>query len=501
VYFVSDRNGTSNVYHAELESGTLRQVTDVAGGVTGITATSPALAVASKAGTLAFSVYRGGNYEIETLGGDPAQYARVVDTTGDTTSETASEAESEDPTRPLAGLLADAWFGLPNNTTIAPVKYDNRLRLESIAPPFIGAGTGAGFGSAVVGSIGVSFADTLRDRQLNTAIRLGTDRDDLAFQVSYTNRAGRWNWGFAAGLVPTRFIGARRSIVRAQELFTRETRHLLYTHQWGKLAARYDINRTKRFEFGAGVRRTGLEWQTVTRVIDLVERKAVSASLDEQRASRPIFVAETDAAFVHDTSIAGPTSPVIGQRLRVGVEPAVGGLYFADVTVDARRYFMPIRPVTIAIRGEHVGRYGPDAGDTRLTPLVAGLQSRVRGYNLTEFAAEECGSSATSCSLLDELAGSRMALLNLEVRAPLLGLFTGDLDYGSGLPTEVLAFVDAGFLWTKRTNLPAERDRFRSVGFGSRINVRGFIFEPTVARVLDHPNKKWTMSLLLRSGF
>ena len=117
----------------------------------------------------------------------------------------------------------------------------------------------------------MSFADTLRNRQLNAAVRLGTDVDDLALQVAYTNRAGRWDWGVAAGLVPTRFVGARRAIARAQELITRETRHLLYTHQWAKLAAQYDLNRTQRFEFGAGVRRTGLEWQAITRVIDPAE--------------------------------------------------------------------------------------------------------------------------------------------------------------------------------------------------------------------------------------
>ena len=37
-----------------------------------------------------------------------------------------------------------------------------------------------------------------------------------------------------------------------------------------------------------------------------------------------------------------------------GIEPAVAGLLFADVHLDARRYLMPIRPVTIAIRAEHV---------------------------------------------------------------------------------------------------------------------------------------------------
>ena len=120
------------------------------------------------------------------------------------------------------------------------------------------------------------------------------------------------------------------------------------------------------------------------------EGRTISRSLDEMRAGRPIVVAETDVAFVHDTAISGPTSPVLGQRLRIGVEPALGGLMFADVHVDARRYLMPVRPVTLAIRAEHVGRYGSDAGDKRLTPLVATLQTRVRGYSLSSFAAEEC---------------------------------------------------------------------------------------------------------------
>jgi hypothetical protein len=267
-----------------------------------------------------------------------------------------------------------------------------------------------------------------------------------------------------------------------------------------KAAAQYDLNRTQRLEFGLGLRRTGLEWQSVTRVFDVAQRKTVSRSLDETRAGRPIFLGETDVAFVHDTAISGPTSPVLGQRLRLGVEPAIGGLFFADVQVDARRYFMPLRPVTIAVRAEHVGRYGPDARDIRLTPLVATLQSRIRGYTLSTFAQEECGLAATSCSILDELTGSRLALVNLELRAPLLGLFTGDLTYGR-LPIEALAFADAGFLWTPRPGMRAERDRFRSVGAGGRVNVGGFIFEVTAARVFDRPDKSWTTTVLLRPGF
>src|SRR5690606_21064413 len=118
-----------------------------------------------------------------------------------------------------------------------------------------------------------------------------------------TNRRGRWNWGIVGGMMPSRFLGARQAIERAGEVVTRETAHLQYVHQWGGLIARYHLNRAQRFEFGAGVRRTGFEWQTITRVIDTAERKTVSHSLDEAAAGRPVYTAEATAAFVHDTSV------------------------------------------------------------------------------------------------------------------------------------------------------------------------------------------------------
>ena len=203
---------------------------------------------------------------------------------------------------------------------------------------------------------------------------------------------------------------------------------------------------------------------------------------------------------MHDTAVLGPTSPLVGQRLRLDIEPAFGGLTYADVRVDARRYVMPIRPVTIAARVQHAGRYGPNAADGRLTPLVLGLQSLVRGYDLRTFAADECGRSATECSLMDELTGSRLALFNLEVRAPLLGLLSGELDYGP-LPIEAIAFVDAGFLWTRHQSGALERDRFRSIGAGARANLAGFVFEVTAARPFDRAGHGWTVSFLMRPGW
>ena len=54
VYFVSDRLGISNIYRATSGGGDLRQVTRVAGGVSGITETSPALSVARNDDRLLF---------------------------------------------------------------------------------------------------------------------------------------------------------------------------------------------------------------------------------------------------------------------------------------------------------------------------------------------------------------------------------------------------------------------------------------------------------------
>ena len=498
LYYVSDRGGRSNVFRAELETGVVRQVTAVRGGVSGITSTSPAIAVAAQTGMLAYSVYRNGRYEIRTLEASGASAGRVIEAaTGFTAGGTLAPATNSVVSR----MLADAVEGLPSGAAFHSMRYDDRLRLESVTQPYVGASTGNTFGGALRASVGFTFGDMLKDRQLQSLFRVGTDRDDFAAQIAYVNRRRQWNWGVVGGVMPSRFFGARRSIEREGELVTRETTSLRYTHQWAGLTARYGLSRWQRVEFGMGARRTGFEWQTLTRVNDVEQRKLVSRDAVESPAGAPIHLAEAHVAFVNDTAIFGATSPILGQRYRLEVEPAFGGLNYADVRVDYRKYLMPIRPVTLAVRVEHVGRYGPGAADARLTPLVYGLQTLVRGYDLRSFAADECGAGATTCSMMEELAGSRFGLVNLEVRAPLAGIFSGALEYGR-LPIEAIAFLDAGFLWTRKSSTHTlEYDRFRSVGAGARANLGGIILELTAARPFDRARNGWKFGFLLRPGF
>ncbi|PYR82409.1 MAG: hypothetical protein DMF87_01705 [Acidobacteria bacterium] len=497
VYYVADPDGISNIYRVDLASGDIRRVTSETGGISGITATSPALAVASSSGKLAFNAYRDGRYEIQTLEQASAESAPIV------AAGVATKTTTPGTLGKLAHLLADAHVGLPADpAAFRTSKYDDRLRMESISDPYIGAAVGgSGFvGGVLRANFGITFGDMLRDRELQMMMRVGTTKDDLAAQVAYLNQKGRLNWGFIGGYVPARFIGARRSIDRGDARITQEYSNLRYTHEFASVLARYNVSRATRFEFRGGVRRTGYGWQTLTRVADATSYKLLSSVVQELPGSAPVYLADMEAAYVRDTAVLGPTSPVLGHRVRLDIQPAIGSLMFTDIHLDARRYFMPVRPATIAVRLQHSGRYGPDARDARLTPLLFGLQTLVRGYDLSTFAAEQCGLRATSCSTIDQLSGNRYAVMNLEVRAPLRGLLTGNLDYGS-TPIEALIFADGAMLWTPHANAPLERDRFRSVGAGVRANLGGFVLEPTAVRTFDKARNGWTVSFLIRPGF
>ena len=102
----------------------------------------------------------------------------------------------------------------------------------------------------------------------------------------------------------------------------------------------------------------------------------------ESSGGDPITVAEVTGALVGDTTVFGPTGPLLGSRFRLEVSPAAGGLTYTSLLADYRRYLMPVRPYTVAMRLLHVGRYGADGMDSRLLPTFLGSRSLVRGHGL-----------------------------------------------------------------------------------------------------------------------
>ena len=129
----------------------------------------------------------------------------------------------------------------------------------------------------------------------------------------------------------------------------------------------------------------------------------------------------------------------------------------------------------------------------------------MRGYDVGSFAAGECGAQADgSCPVFDRLLGSRMLVGNLEVRAPLLGLFGKRNLYGP-IPVEIGAFFDAGVAWDSASRprfFGGDRQLARSVGATTRVNVFGFaVLQVDWVKPLDRPGKSPFFEFNLLSGF
>ncbi|RPJ63764.1 MAG: hypothetical protein EHM24_23940 [Acidobacteria bacterium] len=167
---------------------------------------------------------------------------------------------------------------------------------------------------------------------------------------------------------------------------------------------------------------------------------------------------------------------------------------------DYRRYVVPLRPFTLAVRARYVGRHGRDAADGRLLPLVLGLRNQVHGYNVRNVLDVDCG-AAPGCSPFEALAGSRLLVGNMELRFPLRGLLSRRFEYGP-LPIEGMVFADAGSLWTRDQRAGGwQRNFLRSVGGGVRINAAGMIVELAATRPFDRPSAGWTFTVNLGPGF
>src|SRR5262249_6238745 len=154
----------------------------------------------------------------------------------------------------------------------------------------------------------------------------------------------------------------------------------------------------------------------------------------------------------------------------------------------------------------HFGRYGSGGEDPRMTPLYIGYPTLVRGYDVNSFSASECGNDPLVCPVFDQLVGSRVAVANLELRLPVLGLFNRRNLYGP-VPVELIGFSDWGVAWTAEDRArflggAGTRQVVKSYGAGARINVLGFaVAELDAVKPVDRPRKGWTFVFNFSPGF
>jgi Tol biopolymer transport system component len=468
LYFIADPNGVSNVFRAVIATGEVRQITRVESGVSGVTSLSPALSLAQ--GRVAFSEYRNGVYEIRSTPTCTCEENRVV-VTG---------------TRPALG----AWLtdDAPDEAPAAKARpYDRRLSLTGIGQPYLSAGGGS-YGGFFRAGTSFSISDLLEERQINTAVQvgLGGSRRDFAVQSVYLNRQTRWNWGIAGTQIPV-LLGVARAPASTESpsapTVTREVDLLSQTHRQIAGVTVYPFSRAKRVEFSGGFHSITSDRQVATRVYARGSGALLTESQEPAAAVATAKLFDASAALVYDTSLMGATGPVLGTRYRFEAAPTFGDLSYATLLADYRRYMMPVAPITLAVRFQDVGRYGADAGDSRLLPLVWTIRDLVRGYDAQ-----------------DVLTTRRLTVANLEARIPLMGP-VGLLSRVSALPLDAIVFGDAAAFWNGGTANAGAPRILRSAGVGVRFNAAGFVFEIDGAHTFDTAPRGWRLSFNFMPGF
>ena len=500
LFFVADPDGVQNVYRMDLASGLLAQVTDVPGGVAGLTPTSPVLSVARDATVMAFTTLRKGKYEMDVWTGASALAGERFDGPSSRDATILPPAERVDHI--LEQALADSVSGLPPDEGLRSHAYSPNLFLEAMGPPYISSGGGP-FGTFVRGGGSLLFSDLLGERKLAAYAQVGNRLRDLAIGVRFLNREHRWNWGVTAEVQPSlRQLPRSRLIEQdGQPALTREVQYFERTQFRAAGHLAYPMNQAQRVEFEAGVRHIDYRLSVHSTARSLATGKIVSQLTEQGFGGTPATVAEAGVAFVRDTAIFGPTSPIIGGRSRFEVSSAFGELSLTRVLLDHRVYLMPVKPYTIAARIVHLGQYGRDAQDPRLVPTFLGSRQFVHGYGWSSLRCNPVLSG--ECSAYDDLLASRLLVGNVEVRAPIMGILQRDLRYGP-VPAEAFVFADSGYVWAQSpafTFAAPDRRLISSFGIGARLNAFGLPLEIAAVRALSAPAHGWSFDFSFRTGF
>jgi len=376
-----------------------------------------------------------------------------------------------------------------------------RLSVDNVGQIGLGVAGGSS-GTGFAGGAALLWSDMLGDHSLETALQVvnagGSVANNTAALIAYQNMKSRLNWGLQASQLPTissQFVEDVVVVGGQPVLRDRLFRFWQVDRSFAGGVA-YPFSRFRRIELSGGIRHIGFASQVESRFYD-----QGGALIDKTTENLPdsiggLTLGTAGFALVSDQSVFGGTSPVLGHRSRLEVDPSFGSLRFTEVLADVRQYVPVARPLVLAGRILHYGRYGPDSDDFRLVPLFIGYPSLVRGYNEGSFDVAE--------PVFDRLLGTRIAVANLEARLPLLGGL-GVIPSGGVPPVELAAFFDAGTAWyhgQKPSFAGGDVSTITSHGAALRVNLFGFaVGEVDLVHPNDRPGKGWFWQFSLQPGF
>lgn len=542
--FISDRTGIPNVFIFDFGNQQHYQITNVLGGVSAITEYSPAITWARGADRMAFTYYERGDYTVWAFDnprgmkktafrptgvnlavgllptppavapsrldsmtlrprtGEPTSTYRGATGTRQSAVLPVGEAIQDLPPSVVA-LNSDPRFGLPDSSRFRDRAYRASFHPDYIANPSVGYtpnyGTFAG-GTAFV------FSDLLGNHQLAVSGNVYGRLSDASVFLGYANLSRRFQYTTGILQDPVYVPISGGTTPPSGNVYRIQTNYLRYVVRNLFLTGQYPFNRFTRVE-------TGMQLSSISQGIIKVFQDCNLAGyctdiqFNDSTKLPTINYITPSTAFVSDNTLFGTTGPVMGRRMRFQASQNLGKITFSDFLADYRRYDPIIfNTLTFATRFLTSIAVGKDEG---FFPKYIGRPDFVRGYDRANFNFYDCTSvigSTAECNNA-QLAGSRVAVFNAELRFPIIRRF--DVGSSFGLPPlDGLIFYDAGLAWSKGQqphlgNAPAgndpTKDRYPLASWGAGLRVNLFnlaILRWDYARPLvggRDPN--WTFSL------
>ena len=389
----------------------------------------------------------------------------------------------------MDNYLSISQSSLSPDSNLVTSDYDASLDLAYIGQSTVGVAVDR-FGTSLGGGVSLLFNDMLGHHSLGVVAQVNGGIKDIGGQVFYMNLEQQINWGAGIAHIPylTGYMNSGEAVVTIDgEQYLARSRELIRQRVFlDRLNAmtEYPFSRNRRLEFSAGY--TRISYDVESEKILTIGGAIVGEERKELEAPPALNLFQSSIAFVGDYSFLGFTSPVNGKRFRFEFEPTLGSLGYLTVIADYRHYFF-LNPVTFAFRALHVGRYLKDSESRKVTPLFIGHETFIRGYSLRSTKVSQMAETSDPyvSPEFDRLVGSKIGVLNAEIRIPLIGTEQFGILNFRYLPLEIAGFVDAGVAWTEddRPKLnfakeSAERIPVFSTGIATRLNLFGyFVFQ------------------------
>ena len=508
LYFLSNSDGYRNLYKYHLHTGEIFKLTKFATGITGITDLAPAFSISRETGDVVYTLYSKKKYVIYKA--KPTDFLNIpVDP-----RESNFEAEYLPPGKMRFSNMVQ------NNLNVHPSQpldsfefnnYDPKFELEYIGSSGVGVGYST-YGTYASGGVSALFSDMLKYHQIYGMLQINGEVYDFGGQLAYLNMKKRLFWGASFYHFPYRAMYWTPKIDYTSDsipLYVDSYQLMRVFEENLSVFAQYPLSSKLRIE-------GGISYSHYSFRIDSINNYfygGVNIGQNKTKVDAPpaYDIERAYIALVGDNTTFGLTSPMDGYRYRFQVDQMIDAVTVTGISMDYRKYYFK-RPFGFALRAMHYGRYGDD--QNLLYPIYIGNDYLVRGYNYGAFS-KSYESYVENRLDINRLTGSKIFVVNAEIRYPFTGPKRFALIRSGIFYTDIVLFLDGGVSWYNNTvpwnnnsdiryfwnPNPNYHTPIYSAGASLRINLFGYmVLEPYIAKPFQLQNVSFTTGFIISGG-